>query len=206
MNTQLAATPRLSRASIMAKLVTVMSAAGMEFTNIEAALGRAGFSQRDITEQFGSNRELLLAMVMQLSDSMAAPLNSVSSKTNWRLCLLEFGERVSKTYSNSHLRTLYRIAITESIRHTGLERDFYEAGPGRLTQRLASFIASAQVEGAIRGDSPQMMASHFLSLLRVDLDGADAAPPHSGTPASADHVRSVVNVFSGGIGGGARAC
>jgi len=49
---------------------------------------------------------------------MSAPLTIGSSKPDLRRRLLEFGQCVTDIYATSHLRGLYRIAVTESIRHT----------------------------------------------------------------------------------------
>ena len=195
--------PPHSRARIMAKVATVLREADSGITSIESAITRSGISEQEVCDSFGGKRKLLVAMVSELSDSMAAPLALDSKAPHWSQRLLEFGERVTDVYARSHLRGLYRIAITESIRHTGLGRDFYQAGPGRLTQRLSHFLEAAQTEGALRCADPDLAASHFLSLLRVDLDVADTFPGDAAVPvAGGAYVRSVVDVFSHGIGGG----
>jgi hypothetical protein len=122
--------------------------------------------------------------------------------------LLEFGQCVTDIYATSHLRGLYRIAITESIRHTGLGRGFYEVGPGRLTQRLADFLQIAQAEGALRRVDPHLLASHFLSLLRANVDVVDTFPHDlAASPvARGAYVRNVVDLLCDGINGGRQLC
>jgi hypothetical protein len=207
MNTKLATSPQHSRAMIMAEVATALREADASITNIESVIARTPVSEEEISDRFGGKRELLLAMVSQLSDSMSAPLAVGSTSYDWSQRLLEFGECVTDVYATSHLRGLYRIAITESIRHTGLGRDFYDAGPGRLAQRLAEFLQVAQAEGALRAD-PHLLASHFLSLLRVELDVSDTFPRDAAASpvAAGAYVRSVVDVFSHGIGGGRQPC
>lgn len=123
MNAELAAGPQHSRARIMAELATVLNKPNGNTTSIESALAETSVSPKEISAEFGGNRELILAMVSELSDTMSAPLAGGSTRSDLRQRLLEFGQRVTDIYANSHLRTLYRIAITESSRHTGLGRD-----------------------------------------------------------------------------------
>ena len=96
-------------------------------------------------------------------------------------------------------------AITESIRHTGLGKDFYDVGPGRVTQRLADFLRSAQDHGALGAGDPHLLASHLLAALRANLDIADTFLPATHPIANA-HVQRVVDLFMDGIDGGTQPC
>lgn len=203
MNVPLAGS-RHSRDTILAELEGVLSHATVRTTNIESAIAETTVSAQDIATHFGSNRKLILAMVSQLSDSMAAVLSPASTSTEVRSRLIAFGQRVTDVYS-SYLRGLYRIAITESIRHTGLGKDFYEVGPGRLTRRLAEFLQSAQADGLLGAGDPYLLASHFLAAMRANLDIADTFLP-STHPAANTHVQPVVELFMDGIDGGTPPC
>lgn len=202
MNAELAASHEHSRATIMAELAAVLRNANGNTTNIESAIAQTDISAREISASFGGNRELILAMVSELSDSMSAPLAGGSTKRDVRQRLLDFGQRVTDIYATSHLRSLYRIAITESIRHTGLGRDFYEVGPGRLTERLAKFLQTAQAEGELGSAAPRLLASHFLASLRTNLDVADTLSHGLAPVADRAYVRNVVDLFFHGIDGG----
>ena len=206
MNAQLAAAgPQSSRVSIMAKLATVLRHSEGSTTNIESAMADASVSAQQVAATFGGTRELIVAMVGELSEQMSAPLASDSNLLDARSRLLDFAECVTDIYAHSHLRGLYRIAVTESIRHTGLGRDFYEAGPGRLTQRLADFLQRAQAQGALSCTDPQLLATHFLASLRAHLDVADTYAHHPAGSGLADrsYVRQAVDLFFNGIEAGA---
>lgn len=196
MNAELATSPRHSRALIMASVATALRNSDGNSTNIESVIAQANIPIDEVAALFGGHRDLMLAMVAELSETMCAALLSKSATMDVRKRLLDFGQRVTDIYTKSHLRALHRIAITESSRHTGLGRDFYQAGPGRLTRCLANFLQIAQREGAISAADPHLLASHFLSALRADLDvGVDGA-----------YVRNVVDVFFDGITGGRSSC
>ena len=202
MHAELAATSQYSRTTIMAELAATLRNSNRDVTNIESAIANTGVPAQQISATFGGNRQLMLAMIGELSDSMCAPLSSTSA-TDLRQRLLDFGQHVTRIYATSHLRALYRIAITESIRHTGLGRDFYEIGPGRLTQCLADFLQLAQREGTLGGADPHLLASHFLSSLRAHLDVADtySSGPATGAVAEGAYVRNVVDLFFDGVNG-----
>jgi AcrR family transcriptional regulator len=208
MNSDVAAGPQHSRATIMAELATVLRSTDASTTNIESAIARTSVSVQAISASFGGKRELILAMVSQLSDSMSAPLTIGSTNPDLRQRLLEFGRRVTDIHATSHWRGLYRIAMTESTRHTGLASDFHEVGPGRLTRRLADFLRIAQAKGALGSGDPHMLASHFLSPLRANLDATDTISRDLATSAVARdaYVRNVVDLFCGGINGGKQQC
>lgn len=208
MSSDLAASPEHSRATIMAELATVLRDCDASTTNIESAIARTGIPVHEIIAKFGGTRELILAMASQLSDSMSAPLAAGSTKLGLRQRLLEFGQCVTDIYATSHWRALYRIAVTESIRHTGLGRDFHEVGPGRLTQRLVHFLQIAQAEGALGCADPHLLASHFLSPLRAIPEVAATFSHDLATSpvAGGAYVRNVVDLFCRGINGGKQLC
>lgn len=204
MSTQPAVSRPHSRAAVVAELIRVLSQAPVRVTNIESAIAEIGASAQEIAAHFGSNRELILFLVSQSSDSMQAALAPASTREQLRQRLLEFGQRLTDLYS-SHLRSLYRIAVTESIRHTGLGRDFYEVGPGRLRQHLTEFLQTAQSEGVLGSGAADLLASHFLASLRANLDIADTFLPATNRAAHA-HVQQVVDLFLDGLNGGTPPC
>lgn len=204
MNAPLAAGRAPSRGSIIDALVKALSNASGRMTNIESVIAESGVSAQDIAATFASNRELILEMASQLSESMSSALGPASTSADLRQRLIELGQRVTEVYS-SYLRGLYRIAITESIRHTGLGRDFYDIGPGRLEQRLADFLQAAQLRNLLDGGNHHLLASHFLAALRANLDIADTFVPAT-NPAATTQVHHVVDLFLNGIdAGGHRA-
>jgi len=208
MNAELAASPRRARATIMADIATALRNSNGHATNIQSAIAATNTSASEIATEFGGNRELMLALVAQLSETMCAPLSTGAATADLRQRLLDFGRCVTDIYANSHLRTLYRIAITESIRHTGLARDFYDIGPGHLARCLADFLHIAQRNGEIGSADPHLLASHLLAALRANLDVADTFSRY-GAPdplAAAAYVRNVVDLFFDGLGGGRQSC
>lgn len=172
-------------------------------TNIQIVLSRADISEQEVINEFGSTDGLILELVSQLMDALSLPLQGpAQGEEEFRQRLLQFGQSLAEAYSFSPLRGLTRIAITESIRHTGLGGQFYEAGPQLLTQRLASFLEGAQQAGAIAPVHSHLAADHFLSLVRADLDLIDSSSQNSPTREEARArmaAEQAMSLFHGGI-------
>lgn len=176
-------------------------------TNIESVIAKSGVSLREVSLKFGGTRGLILAMTSELMDRMSAPLAVISMSADLRERLLEFGEHVLELCATSHWRALFRIAVTESIRQTGLARDFQEVGPGRLTQLLAGFLRNAQEEGVLASADPHLLASHFLSPLLANPDGESSRPGSAMSRADrSQYVRCLVDLFCRGINGARKPC
>jgi hypothetical protein len=116
--------------------------------------------------------------------------------------LTEFGNLLASIYSVSHLTALYRIALTEAIRHSGIGREFFERGPGKLTLCLAQYLEYAVRRfNQLRIDNPKRVAENFLSLLSDNLDLSDAmtATRTSSAKDRCDAVSEAVELFYHGI-------
>lgn len=139
-------------------------------TNIESAVDKAGADRDEVNATFGSMHVLILEMVFDLSAALIRPLEEGSKDRPVRDVLIEFGSRLAKTYSGSHLIALYRIALTEATRHSGIGRELFERGPGRLTMCLAQYLEQSALrfnQGPV--DNSKRVAETFLSLLRENL-------------------------------------
>ena len=76
----------------------------------------------------------------------------------------------------------FRMVIAESPRSPELGRAFYEAGPRRITDKLAAYLARAEAQGKLELDDPRLAARQFFSMLRCEhhlraLTGVETAPP-----------------------------
>ena len=165
-----------SRLEIMAAVAESLRQMAETATNIQSVVNRTDISAQDVIGEFGSMHGLTLALVSQLTDALSRPLQELpQGKEEFTDCLLRFGQGLAEAYCSSHVRALYRIAITESMRNSALAPDFFEAGPNLLTQRLASFLEGAHQAGAIRLGDSRLAADYFLSLMRAGLDLIDSS-------------------------------
>jgi hypothetical protein len=144
----------------------------------------------------------MLDMVSELSEAMVEPLTFPAADRAVRDVLIEFGNRLAHTHSDSHLNALYRIALTEATRHPGIGRDFFERGPGRLTMCLAQYLeGSARRFNQLRIGDAKRVAENFLSLLGDILEFSDCTTA-TRTTSTNNHskvVNEAVDLFCHGI-------
>lgn len=193
---------RESRRFIIHKVAEVLREERATATNIESAVTRAGVDRDDVNATFGSMHGLILEMVSDLSGELIRPLEDRATNRTVRDVLIDFGNRLADTYSVSHLIALYRIVLTEATLHSGIGREFFERGPGKLRTCLAEYLEeSARRFGYLRITNPKRIADNFLSLLGDNLEACDAmtATRTSATKGHGDAVIEAVEMLCHGI-------
>src|ERR1700737_2110234 len=156
-------TTNYTRKDIIDKVADVLREERATVTNIESAVDKAGVDRDEVNATFGSMHGLILEMVSDLSGAIVQPLEDHATDRTVRDVLIEFGNRLANTYSVSHLIALYRIALTEATRHSGIGREFFERGPGKLTMCLAQYLEySARRFNRLRIVNPERVADNFL--------------------------------------------
>lgn len=181
------------RNDIIGKVAIVLREQRATATNIESAVDKAGISREAVMVTFGSMHGLILEMVSDLSRAAMRPLKEHLDGRAVRDVLIAFGSSLVDIYCVSHLVALYRIAVTEATRHSGIGREFYERGPGRITICLAQYLEySSRRFDRWRIDNPRRVADSFLSLLGDRLELFDAITP-ARTLSASDQSNAVVD-------------
>ncbi|HME24317.1 MAG TPA: TetR/AcrR family transcriptional regulator [Acetobacteraceae bacterium] len=132
---------------------------------------RARVSKRDLYARFGSKRGIVAALVSARAARMQAPLRQSGALTRDQLAatLRSFGAAVLREASQPGVLALYRLAISEAGRDTGVAEVLDSVGRGSNRAALAILLADAQRRGLVGIAKPNVMASHFLALLWDDL-------------------------------------
>jgi AcrR family transcriptional regulator len=191
-----------TRKDIIGKVAAVLREERATATDIESAVDKAGVDRDEVNATFGSMHGLILEMVSDLSGALIQPLEDRATDRAVQDVLIDFGNRLANTYSVSHLIALYRIALNEATRHSGIGREFFERGPGRLTMCLAQYLEySARRCNQLRIDNPKRVAENFLSLLTDNLELFDsmAATRTSSSGDLSDPIIEAVELFCHGI-------
>ncbi|MCX7512271.1 TetR/AcrR family transcriptional regulator C-terminal domain-containing protein [Frateuria hangzhouensis] len=184
-----------ARSIILDAVGEILRTTGRGVTEIEAAVALAGLTAAQVEVEFGSMDSLVIALVEQLCASVLEPLAQPPTQASFRIQLLAFSNRLVNAYSCSHLRGLYRVALTAAIRHIGTGPAFYQRGPGGLTAELARFIREAHDAGAIHAPNHFQLASHLVALLRADMDLSETG----GSSSKAGDVSCAVEMFLSGV-------
>jgi len=159
---------------IISRVANVLREEQITSAGIESAVDKAGVGRNEVIARFGSMHGLILEMVSMLCRDLAAPLEQDLIGRAMRDVLVDFGTRLANTYSVSHLRTLYRIALSEATCHSGVGREFFERGPGQLAMRLARYFErSIGRTNRVRAEDAKRLATEFLSLLGDYLEFSD---------------------------------
>lgn len=184
--------------AVINEINRALQSAGGDVTDIESVLDRTSLTREEVLEHFDDMHAVVMALVESLVGAMLQPLKSATAAAPARDILLQFGSRLTAEACRWQLRSLYRIALTESIRNRTMGADFYHRGPGMLTTELARVIERGQAAGAIGSGDAYVLASQFMALLRVGLD--DEGPDR--TSGNSD-VAQIVELFCSGIQTGA---
>jgi AcrR family transcriptional regulator len=182
-----------TRSDIICKVANVLREERATATNIESAVDKAGINREAVATTFGSMHGLILEMVSDLSSAAIQPLEDHPDEQTVRDVLIEFGRRLVNIYCVSHLVALYRIALTEATRHSGIGREFFDRGPGRIAICLAQYLEySSRRFDQWRMDNPRRVADSFLSLLGDQIELFDAITP-ARTLSASDQSNAVVD-------------
>ena len=194
------------RHTILSEVADALRAADSGVRSIEAVIATTDLGAQEIADAFGNTHGLVIALAEMLAASMLEPLEGSTTAASFRPKLIAFGHRVTNVYSAAQLKRLYRIALTEVIRNTGIGRDFYKHGPGLLTAELARFFEAARAAGIVLEEDSHALASHLLALLRASFDLSDTFPSDGSKDSSHDQgdVSQIVDLFCAGIHTGAQ--
>ena len=172
-------------------------------SDLELIVRKANISTAEVMEYFGSVNQLLMQMMTALADSLLRPLDDhPPPEASLETVLLAFGENLANAYRNSYLTGLYRIALTEATRHTGVGQEFFQRGLGRVTRRLAEVLEQYHRAGRIRDGDMRLYAEHFLALVRDTLEfpGSRASPGGDTRAVVTDAVSIMCNgIAKGGL-------
>ena len=181
-----------SRNFIIQKVAEILCEERATATSIESAVAIAGVDRYEVSATFGSMQGLILEMVSDLSEALIEPLKDHVAERTVRDVLIEFGNRLADSYSVSHLIALYRIVLTEATQHSGIGREFFERGPGRLGICLAEYLEFAGRRfDELQITNPRCIADDFLSLLGDNLEASDAMTA-TRTSSAKHHSEAVV--------------
>jgi AefR-like transcriptional repressor, C-terminal domain len=141
-------------------------------------------------------------MVSDLSGELIEDLDGHTTNRTVRDVLIEFGTRLVSSYSVSHLTALYRIALSKATRDSGIGREFFKRGPGKLTMCLAQYLdCSVRRFNQLRIDNSRRVADNFVSLLldNLKLSNAMTAPRTSSVKDHRSAVTEAVELLCHGI-------
>jgi AcrR family transcriptional regulator len=144
---------------------------GYEGASTAEIARRARVSKRDLYARFGSKQGIIAALVGTRVARMQAPLRQSDCGTRDELTatLRGFGATLLREVSRPGVLALYRLAISEAGRDSGVAAVLDHAGRSTNRAALARLLAAAQRRRLLGTGKPDVMAARFLALLWEDL-------------------------------------
>jgi AcrR family transcriptional regulator len=156
-------------------------------TTMDEVAALAAVSKQTVYKRFADKetlfREVVVGTVDQISDPNAEQIQALKDSENLERDLREFARAQLERVLQPRVLQLRRLVIGEASRFPELGQTFYERGPGRTIEALASSFAVLAERGLLRLSDAELAAQHFnwlvmsIPLNRAMFTGDNEPPP-----------------------------
>ena len=180
------------RRAILDAATTVFLSNGYLGTSMDEIAALARVSKQTVYKHFADKERLFSEIVIATVDEIANPnydeVLKLSDIGDLEHNLRGFARRQLRAVMEPRLLQLRRLVIGEAGRFPQLGRLFYERGPGRTIDALATMLERLASRGALELDDPRIAAAHFNWLvMSIPLNQAMLLGEHEpATPAELD--------------------
>jgi TetR/AcrR family transcriptional regulator, mexJK operon transcriptional repressor len=170
-------------------------------TSMDEIAALAGVSKQTVYKQFADKERLFTEIVLGTIDQVGEPfwggIDVLENTENLETDLRKVAGQLITIVSDPQLLQLRRLVIGEAGRFPELGRSYYERGPGRSAERLASQFQVLGERGLLELDDPQLAAQHFNWLvLSIPLNQAMFSVDLDFSPAELDrYADEAVRIF-----------
>ena len=189
------------RQGIIAAATEAFLRSGYLGTSMDEIAALAGVSKQTVYKQFADKERLFTEIVLGTIDQVGEPfwagIDVLENTENLETDLRKVAGQLITIVSDPQLLQLRRLVIGEASRFPVLGRTYYERGPGRSTERLASQFQVLVERGLLELDDPQLAAQHFNWLvLSIPLNQAMFSVDLDFSPAELDrYADEAVRIF-----------
>ena len=153
------------RRAILEAATTVFLSNGYLGTSMDEIAALARVSKQTVYKHFADKERLFSEIVTAEVDEIADPNSDEVLKLretgDLERDLRRFARRQLRAVMKPRLLQLRRLVIGESGRFPQLGRLFYERGPGRTIDTLATMFERLASRGELELDDPRLAAAHF---------------------------------------------
>jgi AcrR family transcriptional regulator len=200
------------RSAIVEAAADVFLSKGYLGTSMDEIAARAGVSKQTVYKHFADKQglftEIVSSTVDEVSEAVHSEVLALEDSGDVEADLRDLARRQLAAVMQPRLLQLRRLVIGEAGRFPALGRTFYERGPGRTLEALATAFARLGERGALDLDDPVIAAQHFNWLImstplnEAMLLGKDEPPARPQLDRYADEgVRTFLAAYSGGARG-----
>ena len=171
---------------------------GPQAVTMEAVARQAGVAKPTLYRRYANRDELLAAVALDESESMAGRFRvTPGSVDDLRHALVDFGCRLTRfLLSRDHIRFIHALGASTGMPQASRE-SIFRHGPLATRDRLAEWLKKASAAGLLSCRDPACSAEKFLGML-MGLDLVRTLyPVHSprDVDALSAHVESTVDDF-----------
>jgi TetR/AcrR family transcriptional regulator, mexJK operon transcriptional repressor len=153
------------RRAIFEAATTVFLSKAYLGTSMDEIAALARVSKQTVYKHFADKERLFSEIVTATVDEIANPNTDevlrLQDTGDLERDLRRFARRQLRAVMEPRLLQLRRLVIGESGRFPQLGRLFYERGPGRTIDALATMFERLASRGALELDNPRLAAAHF---------------------------------------------
>jgi AcrR family transcriptional regulator len=153
------------RRAILEAATTVFLRNGYLGTSMDEIAALAGVSKQTVYKHFADKERLFSEIVTATVDEIADPnydeVLKLRDTSEVERDLRDFARRQLRAVMQPRPLQLRRLVIGEAGRFPQLGRLFYERGPGRTIDALATMFEGLASKGALELDDPRLAAAHF---------------------------------------------
>ena len=153
------------RRAILDAATTLFLREGYLATSMDQIAAAASVSKQTVYKQFADKqslfREIVTGTVAEVSDPVAERVASLPDSTDLAAGLQGLARALLAQVIQLRVMQLRRLVIGEAGRFPELGRLFYDSGPGRTIDTLATTFESLAARGTLRLQDPRLTAEHF---------------------------------------------
>jgi AcrR family transcriptional regulator len=164
------ALPNRKEQQILGAAGALFMAQGYGATSMDAIARKAGVSKATLYARFRDKEDLFAAIISAACRRHAESLSGPEiEQGDVGAALRRMARDFLMLLLSPQAGAIYRIVIAEGPRFPELGRVFYESGPRRTLDRLASYLRHADAQGLLRIAEPRSAAEQFAGMLKGDL-------------------------------------
>jgi TetR/AcrR family transcriptional repressor of mexJK operon len=158
--------PERTRAVILDGALRTFLRSGFEGTSVDTVAQVAGVAKSTLYAHFASKDDLFAALLHDRVCEFSASLEfALAGKTAFADALVAVALAFLRMLNEPQRGDFMRLIIAESARYPALANLFYEAGPRRTRDTIATLLATAPASAGCRFDDPARCAEDLLGIL-----------------------------------------